>query len=236
MVGGVFPGLVRAVVPCPPPQVSVAGGGSAATNCPIASGSTYSTAFAATENPLSEGGKWINGKAIGLNWNNTQSVPGKAFAADFATGYNDPISVLTTSFTANQYAEGTVYRAPGYSPGVNHEVELLLRFQITANSARGYEVLYSHDGWLVIVRWNGPLGNYTELASSGRPVSGNAADGDVIRAEITGSTIKVYKNGSLVLTGSDSTYSNGQPGMGFWPKPGATMQSYGWRSYVAGSL
>jgi hypothetical protein len=231
-----IPGLVRAAIPCPPPLVSAAGGTSASTSCPTGSSSSYSTNFNLTENPISEGGKWVNGKAVGLDWNNAQSVPGAAYGADYATGYNDPIAVLNTSFTPNQFAQGTVRRVAGYSPGVSHEVELLLRFQVTAGNARGYEVLYSHDGWLVIVRWNGPLGNYAEVASSGRPVSGNAADGDVIRAEITGGVIKVYKNGSLVLTGSDTTWTNGQPGMGFWPKPGATIQSYGWRSYMAGSL
>jgi hypothetical protein len=43
----------------------------------------------------------------------------------------------------------------------------------------------------------------------------NASDGDVLRAEITGDTIRVYKNGSLVASVSDSTYATGQPGMGF---------------------
>jgi len=231
-----IPAVGRPAVPCPPPQVSAVGGTSATTGCPSGSSSVYATSFGATENPISEGGKWTNGKAVGLDWNNVQTVPGAAYGAEFVNGYNDPIAVLTTAFTANQFAQGTVRRAAGYAPSVSHEVELLLRFQISPRNARGYEVLYSHDGWLVIVRWNGPLGNYTELASSGRPVSGNAADGDVIRAEITGSTIKVYKNGSLVLTGADGTWTDGQPGMGFWPKPGATIQAYGWRSYTAGSM
>ena len=235
IVGGVLSGLVRAAIPCPPPQVSVAGGGSATTSCPTSSGSSYSTSFAATENPLSEGGKWINGKAAGLDWNNAQTVPGKAYAADFATGYNDPIAVLNTSFTANQYAQGTVYRAPGYSPGVNHEIELLLHFQISANNARGYEVLWAHQGNMAIVRWNGPLGNYTPLVDNLQ--IGQAVDGDVLRAEIVGNVIKVYKNGALVATGpTDATWTSGQPGMGFWPKPGASPQNYGWKSYLAGSL
>jgi len=223
--------------PCPPPQVRIEGGTSASINCPtVPSGDLYATTFPAAENPISEGGKWTNGKVAGLDWNNVQTVPGAAYGADFAIGYDDSIAVLNTTFTANQFAEGVVRRASGYSPTVSHEVELLLRFQVTPNNARGYEVLYSQDGWLVIVRWNGPLANYTELASSGGPVSGNAADGDVIRAEIVGNAIRVFKNGTLVLTGSDATWTTGQPGMGFWPKPGATIQAYGWKSYTAGSL
>ena len=186
-----------------------------------------------TENPINQGGMWINGKAVGVNWNDAQTVPGKAYAAGFATGYNDPIAVLNTSFTANQYAQGTVYRAPGYAPSVNHEVELLLRFQITAGNARGYEVLWAHQGMMAIVRWNGPLGNYTPLLDN-VPI-GQAVDGDVLRAEIVGSTINVYKNGSLVGTATDSTWSAGQPGIGFWPTPGSTLQNYGWKNFQAGS-
>jgi len=235
IAGAFFLGLSRAATPCPPPQVSVAGGTTVTTTCPSSTGSSYSTSFAATENPLSEGGKWTNGKAVGINWNNVQSVPGKAYAADYATGYNDPIAVLNTSFTANQYAQGTVYRAAGYSPGVSHEIELLLHFQITANNARGYEVLWAYDGGIAIVRWNGPLGNYTALLEGVQ--IGQAVDGDVLRAEIVNSVIRVYKNGALVATGpADTTWTNGQPGMGFWPKPGATPQNYCWKSYSAGSL
>jgi hypothetical protein len=226
-----------AAPPCPPPTLSVSGGTSVTTACPTSQPSgAYSTSFPVAENPLSDGGKWINGKAVGLDWNNVQTSPGSAYGADYATGYNDPIAVLNTNFSANQYATGTVRRAAGYAPSTNHEVELHLRLKITPHVARGYEVLYSHDGWLVIVRWNGPLGSYTELASSHGPVSGAAADGDVIRAEITGSTIKVYKNGSMVLQGSDTTWTDGQPGIGFWPKPGTTIPAFAWRNFAAGSL
>jgi hypothetical protein len=207
----------------------------AGTAPPPPPGASFSTNFNSTENPISASGQWINGKVVGLDWNNAQSVPGEAYGAAFATGYDDDIAVLNITFTANQYAQGTVHRLPGYSPGVNHEIELLLRFQITANNARGYEVLWAHQGNMAIVRWNGPLGNYTPLVDN--LVIGQAVDGDVLRAEITGSVIKVYKNGSLVATSpSDTTWTTGQPGIGFWPKPGATLKSYGWKNFQAGSL
>ena len=211
------------------------GTATALSPAPASSAVSYSTNFNLIENPISEGGKWINGKAVGLDWNNAQSVPGKAYASAIATGYNDPVAVLNTTFTANQYAQGTVSRAAGYSPLVSHEIELLLRFQITAHNARGYEVLWGHDGGIAIVRWNGPLGNYTPLREG--PNIGQAVDGDVLRAEIIDGTVRVYKNGSLVATGpTDTTWTGGQPGMGFWPIPGATLQSYGWKNFQAGSL
>ena len=203
-----------------------------------AAAASYSTNFGLTESPLSEGGKWVNGKDVGLAWNNVQSVPGKAYAADFTgypSRYSDPIAHLNTSFTANQYAQGTVSRAPGYRNNIDqHEIELLLRFQITANNARGYEVLWGQDGNMAIVRWNGPVGSYTPLVDNLQ--IGAAVDGDVLRAQILGNLIQVYRNGALVATATDSTYSTGQPGIGFWPTLGSTLRSYGWKSFTAGSL
>jgi len=60
---------------------------------------------------------------------------------------------------------------------VSHEIELLLHFQITASNARGYEVLWGVTGECNIVRWNGPLGNYTPLLSVSGPNIGAAVDG-----------------------------------------------------------
>jgi subtilisin family serine protease len=217
------------------------GPASAASNAVTPTGGTggasYSTNFPATENPISQGGMWFNGNAAGLDWNNVQTTPGKAFAAAFVGGYDDPIAVLNTAFTANQYAQGTVYRAPGYSPTTNHEIELLLRFRITPDSARGYEILWGHGGELNIVRWNGPYGSYTPLLGTIGPNIGAAVDGDVLRGEVMGNVVRVYKNGTLVATSpADNTFTDGQPGIGFWPRPGATLQNFGWKSFSAGSL
>ena len=198
----------------------------------------YSTSFPATESPISESSNWTNGLAVGLDWNNVQTTPGKAFGAAISGGYNDCLAVLTnTTFASDQYAEAVVYRAGGYSPGVSHEIELLLRFSITANDAHGYEVLWGVTGELNVVRWNGPLGDYTAWNGGSGPNIGEPADGDVLRAEMTGSILTVYKNASLVLTAaSETTYTTGQPGIGFWPTTGATLASLGWKSFSAGNL
>jgi hypothetical protein len=240
-VSGLIPGLVRAATPCPPPTVSVAGGTTASTACPVTTSGAYSTNFPANENPISEGAKWVNGKVVGGSWNNIRTSSGKAFAAQFVglsgSRYDDCIAHLNTSFTANQYAQGTVSRVAGYRNQIDkHEVELLLRFQITANGARGYEVLWGQDGELWIVRWNGPLGDYTPLGGIDNSGPNMAVDGEVLRAEIIGNVIRVYRNGSLVVTASDSTYTSGQPGIGFWPTAGSTLENYGWKSFTAGSL
>jgi hypothetical protein len=226
------------VLACSPTPAPHSGQGSVQAPTPGISGARYSTNFPTTESPIGEDGRWVNGRAVGLDWHDVQSVLHKAYASAFsgvASRYDDSIAVLTTSFAPNQFAQGTVFRAVGYSPSASHEVELLLRFQVTAHSARGYEVLWGHDGGLAIVRWNGPLGNYSALREG--PNIGQAVEGDVLRVEIVGGVISVFKNGSLVATGPpDTTWTDGQPGIGFWPKPGATLQNYGWKSYTAGSL
>ncbi|MEO8132499.1 MAG: fibronectin type III domain-containing protein [Betaproteobacteria bacterium] len=201
-----------------------------------AGGNSYSTSFPGTENPISESGKWINGKTAGVNWNNVQTVPGRAYGSVVVSGYDDDIAVLNTAFPRNQYAQATVFRVAGYSPGVSHEVELLLNFRITPNSARGYEVLWGVSGYLAIVRWNGPLNNYTPLLENVNPGIGAPVDGDVLRAEVVNGVIRAYKNGVLVGSATDSTWTDGQPGVGFWPTSGATPQNLGWKNFAAGGL
>jgi hypothetical protein len=221
-----------------------------APTAPAAGTSPFSTSFPSTaENPISEGGKWVNGKAVGLDWNDVQTVPGKAYASRnsglASSRYDDSITHLSTSFMAfpaNQYAQGTVFRAPSYdpSPGL-HEAELHLRFQTTAHNARGYEVMWGITGYLAIVRWNGALGDYTPIVDTGNPGIGAPADGDVLRAEISGNIITIYKNGSSVKTVDvtsipGTVWGDGQPGMGFWPVDGSTAANYGWKNYQAGNL
>src|SRR5215469_13635132 len=36
----------------------------------------YTTNFPIAEDPISEGGKWINGKTIGLDWSDVATIPG----------------------------------------------------------------------------------------------------------------------------------------------------------------
>ncbi len=209
--------------------------------------SYYTTSFAATEPTISEGGKWINGGTTGQQWKNVATAGGNAIASAFvgqgSVNYDDSIAVLNTSFTANQYATGTVYKVGGYAPSVTHEIELLLRFQITANSARGYEVLWNTAGAMAVVRWNGPIDNYTDLTpyGVGNALIGVPVTGDVLRAQIVGNVITVYKNGVQVFqvditAVSGSVWTSGQPGIGFFPRVGATLASYGWSDFGAGSL
>ncbi len=237
-----------AAAPCPPPQVTVQGGTSASTPCPTepTGSATYSTNFPVAENPLSEGGKWVDGKVVGVDWNNPLSAGGKAYASTVSgtpSRYNDSVAQLSTSvhaFSASQYAEATVFLVNGYT-ATSHEAELLLRFSITAHNAHGYEILWGLRGYIAVVRWNGNLGDYTALYDPGAGSIPPPKDGDVLRAEISGNIITVKRNGSTVATvdvtsQGGTVYSSGQPGMGFWPVDGATPQNYGWKSWDAGEL
>jgi hypothetical protein len=234
-----------AATPCPPSSLSVEGGTTVSTTCASAA-AEYSTNFPATENPLSEGGKWVTGKVAGLDWNNPASASGKVYASvrSGASGsrYDDSIALLSPSFqtfSPDQYAEATVYAVSGYS--ASHEVELLLRFSIGPHDAHGYEVLWGLTGYIAIVRWNGPLGNYTPLYDPGVGSIPAPMDGDVLRAEISGNTLTVKRNGSTVISinvgvAGGTIWSSGQPGIGFWPVDNATPQNLGWKSFRAGKL
>jgi hypothetical protein len=199
---------------------------------------SYSTSFPATENPISEGGVWTNGGTTGLDWQNartTTGTPNKAYGTGFSTGATDNIAILS-GFPANQSAQLTVYYASGYTAPGSHEIELLLRFQITAHNARGYEITFRFDGTGVqIVRWNGAVENYTVLTSTGTGIS-SLATGDVLKATMIGTTITVYKNGSAVQSATDATFSTGNPGMGFFINSGGTLDGYCISQFTAAGL
>jgi hypothetical protein len=88
---------------------------------------------------------------------------------------------------------------------------------------RTIEVEYSCDPlnpYLDIVRWNGTIADFTPLALStggthlANMPGGEAKTGDVLDAFFIGSTISAYKNGVLMATATDTTYTDGSPGMG----------------------
>jgi len=241
VAGSMFAGLGRAAQPCPPPQVSVAGGSTASTTCVTSPpGGSYSTNFNLTENPISEGGVWTNGGAVGLNWQNVRTTTGLAFGSGTSSSYNDCVAHLS-GFSANQSAEATIFRQVGYISPDSHEVELLLRFAITSGNARGYEVTFSIGQTAAgIVRWNGASGDWTVVGSVNllrAPVTG-----DRVKATIVGSTITLYQDigSGYVNLGSvaDSKWATGNPGIGFFIRPGsgADPSKYCYNSFSASSI
>lgn len=225
--GLLLPAFGRGATPCPPPQVSASGGTTSSTACPSsASGASYTTNFDATENPLSEGGHWVNGGTTGLDWQNVRSASGLGFGTGASSAYDDCIAHLTNhTIGADHQVSGTIRLASGYVASSSHELGLYLRMQISAHLARGYEILLPAPGGGVfqVMVWDGPMGSFHEITGRGGGGSLPRAlrDGDIVSAKIVGSTISVYLNGTLFNTTVDSTYSSGNPGMGFFMRPGA---------------
>ncbi len=196
------------------------------------SGQTYTTNFPLTENPISESGRWINGGVTGLDWGNVQTSAGLAFGTTLSTIYADPTAVLTGTWAADQQAQATVKVPTGIS-SCCHEVELRLRSTITAHSAKGYEIncsVASGSPYIQIVRWNGPLGSFTYVNTTG---AAGCSNGDVLKATIAGSTITVYKNGTQILQGTDRTFTSGAPGIGFYDNSDGNWNQFGFSSFTA---
>lgn len=189
----------------------------------------YSTAFTDNEDPISEGGSWINGKVVGLDWADVRTVPGLAFGVSLPSKYADPTAVLTGDWGSDQQAEGTVTVKTPLSTCC-HEVELRLRSIIAPHSITGYEILCSvsvSNPYLEIVRWNGPLNDFTSVSKVGI----GCADGDILTAVVLGDAISVYKNGAKVLEGKDGNYTSGSPGIGFYEDSNDVWSKLGFSSW-----
>lgn len=207
----------------------------------------YTTTFPATENPICEAGisgcVWVNGGTTGLQWGNAQSSPGKAFGTNIngAPPFNDSTAVLGGTWVSNQTAQATVFldNQVGGNPysdsAAQEEVELHTNMTVTANSITGYEFDVSAvavDPYLVIVRWNGPLNNFTGLTSAVPLVIHN---GDVLKATNVGGKLTLYVNGVAEVSATDTTYTGGSPGIGFWYESGSLddIAHFGFSNFTA---
>jgi hypothetical protein len=192
---------------------------SAQTRANQAVSGIYTTKFPLTENPISDGGNWINNKAVGLDWADVQTTPGLAFGTQSGSnGYDDSTALLTGTWRSDQTVEAAVHSV-NQNDNIYEEVELRLRSSLSAHKATGYEINFrcskTANAYTQIVRWNGPLGNFTYLDSRGGSKYG-VANGDTVKATIVGNVITVYINGAQVLQATDNTFASGSPGMGFF--------------------
>jgi protein-disulfide isomerase-like protein with CxxC motif len=196
---------------------------------------SYTTSFPLTEYPISEGGRWVGGGSVGLDWTDVSTTPGLAVGHEVNGNASDATAILTGKWAPDQYAEATVYWNPDGREPVP-EVELRLRSAIAAHVNRGYEITFG-GGYLIIVRWNGPFQNYTYLFNKDGSQY-TPKTGDVIRATIVGNTISAYKNGVLMTQVTDATWTDGAPGMGFnsGTHGGTYDNTYGFTSFTAGRM
>lgn len=178
---------------------------------------SYSTTFDTSESPLAERGAWHH---EGVDWTIVQTTAGIAYGTQALgvsrsgpEGYNDSYAYLA-GFPADQRASAEIAMAT-IDPSCTHEVEILLRWFDSEHVARGYECNLAFDGsYAQIVRWNGPVGDYTYLGEGSVP--GGVRAGDVISASVVGSHITLSVNGTVRATADDSTFADGNPGIGFW--------------------
>jgi len=196
---------------------------------PPGSSPSYSTSFNATESPISEGGAWH--RANNTLWTDVDTANGIAFGTNGARDTYDDSYALLSGFGPDQTATAVISRSAALNTSIDHEVELLLRFTDSATTAQGYECLVNFFGGVQIVRWNGALGDFTVLPTTGPNSVGNIVSGDVFKATIVGSTISVFVNDTLIAQAADSTYASGQPGIGFFTRPMGNSANFGITSY-----
>ena len=212
----------------------------------------YTTAFPATENPISQSASWINAGTTGLDWTDIRTTAGLAYGTQTGHSssppYNDSIAILTGAWGPRQTVFGTVKtinQKTGSGPSDTYEeVELWLRASISANRATGYEINFrclkdgSNTWYQGVGRWNGPLNDFTDLDPGGA-IGPGIADGDVVMAAITGNLITIHINGTYLktvdVTGQGGAiHTVGAPGLGHWYQ-GTTgaLDDYGFTSYTA---
>jgi hypothetical protein len=211
---------------------------------------TYTTNFPLTENPISEGGVWTNGRAVGLAWNNVRTTPGFAFGTQSGASpppYDDSTAILTGTWGTDQIGYGTVHLL-NRTDNSQEEVEIRLRSSMSANNSSGYEFQWggnkvtSSRCYTDIVRWNGPLNSFASLGySTGSQFC--LHDGDTVKATAIGNVLTMYINGIQVKQVSDSnigsTYCSTHtcnPGIGFYLENNSGSPSnsdFGFSSFTA---
>lgn len=220
---------------------------------PAVATTSFTDSFSNTENPLSSS-RWLLGLTDGIDWQDVQSTPDKAFAAAFNSNvtFDDCTAIIKPSVftaTANQSVTTTIFKQSGYSPTGDHEVEHRLRGDISGHNNRGYEILWgiqgsSGLGYAALVVWHGPVGagNFTPLWTTTFGGVSLAADGDTMYSEIVGTVITVKFNGSLIggspydTSGDAVKWASGQPGIGFYALAGATLANYGHKQVTFANL
>lgn len=209
-----------------------------AAAAPSPGAASYVTTFDTTELPISERGAWTNN---GLDWTGVRAARGMAFGTQSFDSPNadDSIAVLS-GFPADQSVSAVIHLDPSLA-GNTHEVELLLRFAISAHSATGYECNLSFDGaYSQIVSWNGPLNEFTMLSDSEPRPGLQVREGSVFSAKIVANVITVFLDGVPINGYTDSAaagsarWSHGNPGIGFWH--GDDDGLYGFTSFAASSV
>lgn len=204
---------------------------------------------------MSAGGIWNTGFTTGLDWNDCQTTGGNCIGSQdtLSPRYADDLAQLKSSaFAASpgQWARATQFIVPGYTGNSgSHECELHLYQEITPHGARSYECTIginagAPDGvYVFVVLWPGAAGEFTTLYDPHGGVGSYIntptfpVSGDRWYAQVTTSGVITLEQNEIVIgTVTDTTWTSGQPGLGFWPVDGAVKTSMGWSSWQCGNL
>lgn len=190
----------------------------------------YSTTFGATEFPISENGRWHRSPNA---FTSVRTASGHAYGTNGPANTYDDSYALLSGFGANYTAEATIYRSASLSQGITHEVELLMRASDNSQNALGYECLFNYGGGAALMRWDGGVGDYYELPAQGSYGYGRQLQtGDKVKCTASGSTLRSYINGTLMLTATDTRYPAGQPGISFFTRPGGNSANFAFDDYT----
>lgn len=203
---------------------------------------TYATDFPGTENPLSQGSNWISGGTTGGLWRDVQCTPGLAFGTGPSASppYDDPTAVLAGDWPIVQTAQARV--VINALDGVNQEVELRLLTRVTPKRIVGYEFLFSitNNPYVQIMRWDGgtDISFFTSVAFGAGP---QLQTGYRIRATVSASgLLSSFVDtgsgfGAAIISGTDTTYREGSPGIGFFQHAGTAgpLSGFGLSSFAA---
>lgn len=215
---------------------------------------SYRTDFAHDENPISESGLWLNGKADGIDWadvvvsngvvhggptrmNVAEARAEQGNAAETGTAaagdYDDPTAVLSGEWAPDQHGKGVVH-VVNPTDEFFQEVQIRLRSAIAPHSCSGYEVFFrclkSDEAYAEIVRWNGAIGDWTSLERQVGLAYG-VGDGDLVEATIEGDLIRGFVNGKELISARDDAFGQGAPGVGFNFGVGETGPDHGFSSF-----
>jgi hypothetical protein len=178
---------------------------------------SYSTSFATTENPLSDGSKWTTSTGD-FNLNATGGTVRPADAAQTCTMYVNSTGLPTVS--GNQFAQATIVAHGGAQNG-----SVMTRAQGDrtyylwgANSATTFELYRRSEG-----------GGFTALGT----VTQSWVANDVVRLESDGSNHRCYINAVLKQTINNTVITGGRPGIHMYDDTPANTQL---DSYSCGDL
>jgi hypothetical protein len=215
---------------------------------------SYTTDFPLDENPVSEGGMWLNGKKDAIDFTDCITSNGIIHGAPSrmnvlekraeqgnldddcaspAGDYDDPTAILTGEWGRNQHARGVAH-IENPTEEWFQEVQIRLRSTLAPHRITGYEIFFrclkGELGYAEIVRWNGAVGDWTSLKRHQGAEFG-VAHGDVVEASIEGDVIRGFVNGVEKITVKDDVWTSGAPGVGFNFGVGDTYADHGFSSF-----